>query len=51
LDLVTIFVREFGNFETTYFTPTFFDMIEICKHEKAVSAGNASLVIIVDEIN
>jgi hypothetical protein len=32
LDLITIFVRKFGGFESTYFTPTLFDMIGICKH-------------------
>jgi hypothetical protein len=51
LDLVTIFVHKFGDFESTYFTPTLFDMIGICKHEKAASAKNISLVIIVAKIN
>jgi hypothetical protein len=31
LDLVTIFVQKFGGFESTYSTPTLFDMIGICK--------------------
>ncbi len=51
LDLVTIFVCKFGGFESTYFTPTLFDMIGICKHEKAISIGNTGLAIIVVEIN
>jgi hypothetical protein len=45
------FVCKFGGFESTYFTPTFFDMITICKHERASLAENTSLVVIVVEIN
>ncbi len=51
LDLVTIFVCKFGGFESTYFTPTLFDMIGICKHERAASARDTGLVVIVAEIN
>ncbi len=51
LDLVTIFVRKFGGFESTYFTPTLFDMIRICKHERATSTRDTSLVVIVAKIN
>ncbi len=51
LDLITIFVCKFGNFKSTYFTPTLFDMIGICKHEKVTSTGNTILVVIVAEIN
>jgi hypothetical protein len=51
LDLVTIFVRKFGSFESTYFTPTPFDMIGICKHEEATSIEDTSLVVIIVEIN
>jgi len=51
LDLVTIFVRKFGSFESTYFTPTLFDMIGICKHKKVASIGDTSLAVIVAEIN
>jgi len=51
LDLVTIFVQKFGGFESTYFTPTFFYMIGICKHERATSARDIGLVVIVVEIN
>ncbi len=51
LDLVTIFVCKFGGFESTYFTLTLFDMIGICKHERADSIGDTSLAIIVAEIN
>ncbi len=51
LDLVTIFVHKFGSFESTYFTPTLFDMIEICKHEKATWVGDISLVVIIAKIN
>jgi hypothetical protein len=51
LDLVTIFVCKFGNFESTYFTPTLSNMIGICKHERANSTGDTSLVVIVVEIN
>jgi hypothetical protein len=51
LDLVLIFVHKFGDFALTYFTPTLFHMIGICKHERAASVGNTSLAIIVVEIN
>jgi hypothetical protein len=51
LDLVTIFVRKFGGFESTYFTPTLFDMIGIYTHERVVSVGDTGLVVIVAEIN
>jgi hypothetical protein len=51
LDLVTIFVRKFGGFESTYFTPTLFDMIGICKHQRTALAKDTSLAIIVAEIN
>ncbi len=51
LDLITIFVWKFGGFESTYFTPTLFDMIGICKHEKATSIIDICLVVIVAEIN
>jgi len=51
LDLITIFVRKFGSFESTYFMPTLFYMIGICKHEKVTSAGNIGLVVIVVKIN
>ncbi len=51
LDLVTIFVPKFGSFESTYFTPTLFDMIGICKHERATSTGDTSLAVIVAKIN
>ncbi len=51
LDLVTIFVRKFGNFESTYFIPTLFDMIGIYKHERVASIGDISLVVIGVEIN
>jgi hypothetical protein len=43
--------RKFDSFESTYFTPTLFDMIRICKHEKAISIGDTSLVVIVAQIN
>ncbi len=51
LDLVTIFVRKFSNFESTYFTLTLFDMIGICKHEKVASAGNTNFSFIIVEMN
>jgi hypothetical protein len=51
LDLVTIFVRKFGSFESTYFIPTLFDMIGIYKHERVASIGDISLVVIGVEIN
>jgi hypothetical protein len=51
LDLITIFVRKFGGFESTYFTPTLFDMIGICKHERATSTGDTCLVVIIAEID
>jgi len=51
LDLITIFVHKFGSFQSTYFTPTFFDMIGICKHEKVALVGYTSSVVIVVEIN
>jgi hypothetical protein len=51
LDLVTIFVHKFGGFESTYFAPTLFDMIGICKHERATSAGNTGFIVIVAKIN
>ncbi len=51
LDLVTIFVRKFGGFELIYFTPTLFEMIGICKHERATSTRDTSLVVIVTKIN
>jgi len=51
MDLVTIFVHKFGGFESTYFTPTLFDMIGICKHERVVSIKNINLVVIVAKIN
>ncbi len=51
LDLVTIFVRKLGGFESTYFTPTFFDMIGICKHERVASVGDTCLVVIIANIN
>jgi hypothetical protein len=51
LDFITIFVHNFGSFDSTYFTPTFFDMIGICKHEKATSTRNTDLAVIVVEIN
>ncbi len=51
LDFVTIFVRKFGGFESTYVTPTFFDMIGICNHQRATSARDIGLTIIVVEIN
>jgi hypothetical protein len=51
LDLVTIFVHKFGNFESTYFTLTLFYMIGICKHEKIALAGNTSFGVIIAEIN
>jgi hypothetical protein len=51
LDLVTIFVHKLGGFESTYFTPTLFDMIGICKHEKAASIGDTSLAVMVVDIN
>jgi len=45
------FVCKFGGFESTYFTPTLFDMIGIYKHEKVVSDGDTGLAIIVVKIN
>ncbi len=51
LDLITIFVCKFGGFESTYFTPTLFNMIRICKHEKAALARDIGLAIIVVGIN
>ncbi len=51
LDLVTIFVCKFGGFKSTYFTPTLFDMITICKHERVALAKDTSLVVIVAKIN
>ncbi len=51
LDSVTIFVHKFGDFESAYFTPTLFYMIGICKHERAISAGDKSLDVIVAKIN
>jgi len=51
LDLVTIFVRKFGDFESTYFTLTLFDMIGICKHDQAASVKNTSLDVIITKIN
>ncbi len=47
LDLVTIFVCKLDSFESTYFTPTLFDMIEICKHERPASVGDTGLVVII----
>ncbi len=51
LDLVTIFVRKFGDFESTYFTPRLFYMIGICKHERVASAGDTDLDVIIAETN
>jgi hypothetical protein len=51
LDLITIFVRKFGSFESTYFTPTFFYVIGICKYERVILARNIGLAIIVVENN
>jgi hypothetical protein len=51
LDIVIIFVRKFGSFESTYFSPTHFDMIGICKHERVVLAKNIGFAIIVVKIN
>jgi hypothetical protein len=51
LDLVTIFVRKLGGFESTYFTPTLFDMIGICKHERVASVGDTCLAVMVADIN
>jgi hypothetical protein len=51
LDLVTICVCKFGGFESTYFTPTLFDMIGIYKHERPTSAKDTGLAIIVAKIN
>jgi hypothetical protein len=45
------FCTQVWRFESTYFTPTFFDMIGICKHEKVASIGDTSLAVIVVEIN
>ncbi len=43
--------RKFGSFESTYLTPTFFDTIGICKHEKAILVRDIGLDVIVAEIN
>jgi hypothetical protein len=51
MDLVIIYVCKFGGFESTYFTPTLFDIIGICKHEWVTSTKNTSFVVIVVEIN
>ncbi len=51
LDTVIILVRKFGSFESTYFSPTHFDTIGICKHEKAALATNIGFDIIVAKIN
>jgi hypothetical protein len=51
LDLVTIFVCKFGGFESTYFTPTLFDMIKICKHERPALGSDKGLAVIVAKIN
>jgi len=51
LDIVTIFVRKIGGFESTYFSPTHFDMIGIYKHEKATLAKNIGFAIIVAKMN
>ncbi len=51
LDIVTIFVRKIGGFESTYFSPTHFDMIGIYKHEKATLARNIGFAIIVAKMN
>ncbi len=48
LDLITIFVCKFGGFESTYFTLTLFDMIGICKHEKATLTRNTGFIVIGD---
>ncbi len=50
-NIVTIFVRNIGGFESTYFSPTHFDMIGICKHEKVTLARNIGFAIIVVKIN
>jgi hypothetical protein len=41
-----MFVRKFGSFESTYFTPTLYDMIGICKHERAALVGDIGSTII-----
>jgi hypothetical protein len=51
LDLIAILVCKFGGFESTYFTPTFFDMIGICKHERSTSTEDTCLAVIVVEVN
>ncbi len=51
MDLATIFVCKFGGFVSTYFTPTLFDMIGICKHERAAVVGDIGLAVIVAKIN
>jgi hypothetical protein len=51
LDLITIFVRKFGGFESTYFTSTLFYMIGICKHERAATIWNIGFGVIIVEIN
>jgi hypothetical protein len=51
LDFVTIFVCKFGGFDSTYSTPTHFDMIGICKHERVAATRDTSLVVIVAKIN
>jgi hypothetical protein len=43
--------HKFGSFESTYSTPTLFNMLRICKHEKVTSIGDIDLVVIVAEIN
>jgi hypothetical protein len=50
LDLVTILYASLAVLNQ-HTTPTLFDMIGICKHERATSIGDIGLAIIVAEIN
>jgi hypothetical protein len=51
LDIVIFLTRKFSGFESTYFSPTHFDTIGICKHEKAALARNIGFDIVVAKIN
>jgi len=51
LDIVNVLVRKFGSFESTYFSPTHFDTIGICKHESITLTRNIGFHIIVIKIN